>query len=162
MFGRKRKREPDAIEVILGPHATFNGALRCDTSIRIDGAVEGGSIETAANVVITETAHVDCTIQAHTVSIRGFFRGVIEATRVELLQGCQVYGTLNVNTFFMDEGVLLQAEMNIRDQEQRTQASLPRREALAPIPFIEPRRPRPEAPDAPVRGQPSAGQTSMP
>ena len=55
-LNRGQRPEPDAIEVIIGPRATFSGALRCDTSIRIDGAVEAGHVETPANVVLTDGA----------------------------------------------------------------------------------------------------------
>ncbi len=107
MFGKMQKPEPDAVEVIIGPRASFNGNLRSDTSIRIDGAIEGGNLETPANVILTETARVQCDIIAKTVSIRGMYRGVIRADRVELLEGSQVHGALHVNSFFMDDGVLL-------------------------------------------------------
>lgn len=114
MFGRSKRPEPDAIEVILGPRASFSGDLRCDASIRIDGTVDGGTIETPANVVLTETARAHCDIMASTVSIRGVYRGVLQADRVELLEGAQVYGALHVNSFYMDDGVLLKAELNIQ------------------------------------------------
>lgn len=136
MFGRTKRPEPDAIEVILGPRTTFNGELRCDASIRIDGAVEGGHVETPANVILTETARVQCNITASTVSIRGVYKGVLHADRVELLEGCQVYGTLHVNSFYMDEGVLLQAELNIQGllaNGPQFAPSRPERQASIPI-----------------------------
>ena len=114
MFGRTQKPTPDAIEVIIGARATFNGNLRCDASVRIDGAVEAGHIETPANVVLTETARVQCDITAKAVSIRGKYKGTIRADRAELLEGSQIYGALFVNSFFMDEAVLLRAELNIQ------------------------------------------------
>lgn len=117
MFNRARRPEPDAIEVIIGPRAIFSGQLQCDASIRIDGAVDDGQIDTSANVVITEMAQVRCNIKAKAVSIRGLFRGVVHAERVELLEGSQIYGSLNVHSFFMDEGVLMQAELNIRNPD---------------------------------------------
>lgn len=117
MFGRPQRPEPDAIEVIIGPRAIFSGQLQCDASIRIDGAVDDGQIETPANVVITDMAQVRCNITAKTVSIRGIFRGIIHAERVELLRGSQIYGSLNVHSFFMDEGVLMQAELNIENPD---------------------------------------------
>jgi cytoskeletal protein CcmA (bactofilin family) len=43
---------------LIGARATFSGRLQCDASIRIDGAVEQGHIETPANVILTETATV--------------------------------------------------------------------------------------------------------
>lgn len=117
MFNRARRPEPDAIEVIIGPRAIFSGQLHCDASVRIDGAVDDGQIETPANVIITEMAQVRCNIKAKAVSIRGLFRGVIHAERVELLEGSQIYGSLNVHSFFMDEGVLMQAELNIKNPD---------------------------------------------
>lgn len=126
MFGRDRRPEPDAIEAIIGPRASFSGKLQCDASIRIDGAVEGGDIETPANVILTETARAECNINAKTVSIRGFYRGTINANRVELLAGSQVYGMLNVRSFFMDESVSLHAELNIQGSGQEEHLALPK------------------------------------
>ena len=114
MFLRSQRPEPDAIEVVLGRRATFGGTLQCDASIRVDGAVEQGRITTPANVIITETANVHCDIVAKTVSIRGRFNGVIQADRVEMLDGSQVQGVLNVKSFYMDENAVLRAAVNIR------------------------------------------------
>ena len=138
MFSRIRKPEPDAIEVIIGPRASFSGNLSSDTSIRIDGAVEGGRIQTPANVILTETARVRCDIVAKTVSIRGAYWGDIRADRVELLQGSQVSGALHVNSFFMDEGVALHAEVDMRGAAPAETPAPVRREARAPIPVITP------------------------
>lgn len=114
MFGRTSRPEPDAIDVLIGPRATFSGRLQCDASIRIDGAVDQGHIETPANVILTETAVVQGDIVAKVVSIRGKFKGIIQADRVELLEGSQVGGVLNVNSFYMDDNVLMRAAVNIR------------------------------------------------
>lgn len=140
MFGRVQRPEPDSIEVIIGPRATFNGHLRCDASIRIDGSVEGGHVETPANVILTETARVQCDITAKTVSIRGVYKGVLRADRVELLAGSQIYGSLYVNSFYMDEGVLLRAELNIQGAAgSEKQFAPPRPDRQASIPVIRPR-----------------------
>lgn len=114
MFTRNVRPEPDAIEVVIGPRARFSGQLQCEASIRIDGVVDQGYIETPSNVIITETATVQCDIKARVVSIRGKFKGVIQAERVELLDGSQVAGVLNVNSFYMDETVVMRAAVNIR------------------------------------------------
>lgn len=114
LFARNARPEPDAIEVLIGARAKFSGQLQCDASIRIDGAVDQGQIETPANVIITETATVQCDITAKVVSIRGKFKGIIQADRVELLDGSQVGGVLNVNSFYMDDNVVMRAAVNIR------------------------------------------------
>lgn len=138
MFGRTHRPEPDAIEVIVGPRTTFSGRLRSDASVRIDGVVEGGLIETPANVILTETARAECDIVAKTVSIRGLYKGVIRAQRAELLKGSQVYGALNVGSFYMDDGVLLRAEVNIQSAPASQKIALPQPDANASIPVITP------------------------
>lgn len=146
MFSRIRKPEPDAIEVIIGPRASFSGNLTSDTSVRIDGAVDGGRIQTPANVILTEGARVRCDIIAKTVSIRGAFWGDIRADRVELLQGSQVSGALHVNSFYMDDGVGLHAEVDIRGASPAEKPTPVQREAEAPIPVITPyEKPAPPA-----------------
>jgi cytoskeletal protein CcmA (bactofilin family) len=136
MFGRFQRPEADAIEVIIGPNASFEGYLRSDTSVRIDGAIEGGRIETTANVILTELARVQCDITAKTVSIRGVYHGTIQADRVELLEGCQVHGVLNVNSFYMDDGVALRAEVNIQGEKVQKRPVAPRPAPNASIPVV--------------------------
>jgi cytoskeletal protein CcmA (bactofilin family) len=136
LFRRLRKPESDTIEVIIGPRATFSGMLRCDTSIRIDGVVENGHIETPSNVILTEAAQVSCEIMARVVSIRGKFRGVIQADRVELLDGCYVQGSLYVNSFLLDEGALLDGELHMRGTESEVPRLPPLPNETAAIPVI--------------------------
>lgn len=140
VFARSQRPEPDAIEVILGPRATFNGTLRSETSVRIDGAVEGGLIDTPANVILTEGARVNCDISAKTVSIRGAYRGTIRADRVELLAGSTVAGAIYVSSFYMDDGVTLQAELNLRGSGRAANPLVggPRSETQPSLPVVNP------------------------
>ncbi len=117
MFQRNQRPEPDAIEVVIGPRATFSGDLRCDASIRIDGVVTGGRIETLGNVILTESAQVECEILARTVSVRGVFQGSIRADRAELLDGCRVTGTVYVNSFYIDDGAVLNGDVRMQKDE---------------------------------------------
>ena len=160
MFARNQRPEPDAIEVILGARATFSGDLRCDAGIRIDGAVESGRIETPSNVILTETARVQCEIVARVVSIRGYFRGNIIADRVEMLDGSQVHGSLMVNSFYMDEGAQMKASVNIRGSAPAEPVLPP--PPSAPLPVSIP--PVGNLPGAPARPalSPAALPSSLP
>lgn len=125
VFRRSERPQPDAIEVIIGPRATYTGALRSDSSIRIDGIVESGLLDTLANVILTEAARVHCEIRARNVSVRGYFDGVIRADRVELLAGSYVRGSLFVNSFLLDEGATLEAELHMPGDSAEEQSVLP-------------------------------------
>lgn len=134
MFQRNRHPEPDAIEVVIGPRATFSGDLRCDASIRIDGVVTGGRIETLGNVILTEGAQVHCEILARTVSVRGTFQGVIRADRAELLDGCLVTGTVYVNSFYIDDGAVLNGDVRM---QKETPGAAPSGTVPPPIPVVK-------------------------
>lgn len=111
VFRRQNRPAPDQIDVVVGRRATFSGELRCDASIRLDGTVEGGLVETPSNVLITESARVMADIKAKTVSIAGAYKGVITADRVELLEGGRLWGTIHVRSFLLDEGAHFQGEL---------------------------------------------------
>jgi cytoskeletal protein CcmA (bactofilin family) len=110
-FRRDSRPAPDQIEVIIGPRATFDGHLRCDGSIRLDGTVEGGLIETPGNVLITENARIVADIKAKTVSIAGAYKGTITADRVELLEGGRLWGAIHVRSFLLDDGAHFAGEL---------------------------------------------------
>jgi cytoskeletal protein CcmA (bactofilin family) len=111
LFRRNSRPAPDQIDGIIGPRATFDGRLRCEGSIRLDGAVEGGMIETLGNVLISEGARVMADIKAKTVSVAGACKGNITAERVELLEGGRLWGVINVQTFLLDEGAHFHGEL---------------------------------------------------
>ncbi len=117
IFRREARPAPDQIEAIIGPRATFNGNLRCDGSVRLDGTVEGGLIETLGNVLITENARVMADIVAKTVSIAGAYKGTIKADRVELLEGGRLWGAIHVKSFLLDEGAHFHGELIMEGAE---------------------------------------------
>lgn len=135
MFKREARPAPDQIEVVLGPRATFTGQLRCDGSIRLAGTIEGGLVETPANVLITETARIMADIEAKTVSVAGAFKGTINADRVELLEGGRLWGTIRVRSFLLDEGALFQGELVMQGEDASDEllADRPASDAAIPV-----------------------------
>ncbi|MDH7487470.1 MAG: polymer-forming cytoskeletal protein [Anaerolineae bacterium] len=137
MFGREKRPEPDQIDVILGPRASFHGHLRCDGSIRLDGVVEGGHIETPANVIVTAAAKVIADITARNVSVSGAVKGTITAERVELLSGGRIWGTVNTASFLLDEGGFLRGELVMRGEAPEEPFVIPPPEAPIPVQTAE-------------------------
>jgi cytoskeletal protein CcmA (bactofilin family) len=137
VFRRESRPAPDHVEVIIGPRATFKGELRCDGSVRLDGTVEGGLIETPGNVLISESARVMVDIKARTVSIAGAYKGTITAERVELLEGGRLWGTLNVRSFLLDDGANFQGQLNMQSDAAEEPLLVPRPEPGDTIPVQE-------------------------
>ena len=104
MFGKGKSHNVDKIEAVIGPAASFNGHLKCDGSVRIDGFCEG-TIETAGNVIIGERAQVVADIIAENVSVSGAVNGSITARgRLEILSTGRVWADIAVTSFLIDEG----------------------------------------------------------
>ena len=111
MLRRERRPEPDRIELTIGPNVTLQGEIRCEGSVRIDGVIEGGRIETLGNIIIGHDARVVADIQADTVSVAGAYKGELNAKRVELLDGGRMWGTIRVESFLLDEGGFMRGEL---------------------------------------------------
>ncbi len=138
VFRRESRPAPDQIEVVIGRRATFSGQLRCDASIRLDGTVEGGLIETAGNVLITAPARVMADIIAKTVSVAGAYKGTITADRVELLEGGRLWGTVNVRTFLLDDGAHFHGQLVMQAPEPEEPFLVERPKAGETIPVEQP------------------------
>lgn len=134
MFSREKRPDPDVIDVTLGPRATLNGDLRCDGSVRIEGVMESGVIETLGNVIIASTAKVMADIKARTVSISGAYKGEINAQRVELLEGGRAWGRIKVASFLLDEGAYLRGELVMQEENPPEPFVLER--SKTPIPVV--------------------------
>jgi cytoskeletal protein CcmA (bactofilin family) len=134
VFRRESRPAPDQIEAVIGARATFNGCLRCDGSIRLDGTVEGGDIETPANVLITESGRVIADIKAKTVSVAGAYKGTIVADRVELLEGGRMWGVINVRSFLLDDGAHFHGELVMQGDELEDELLVARPPAGETIP----------------------------
>ena len=138
--------------MIIGPRATFDGRLRCEGSVRLDGAVEGGTIETLGNVLISEGARVMADIKAKTVSVAGAYKGNITAERVELLEGGRLWGIINVMTFLLDEGAHFHGELVMQGEAAQDPFGTSRPEPGAEIP-VESQVPVPEPEGSEFEGE---------
>jgi cytoskeletal protein CcmA (bactofilin family) len=104
VFGKGKSHSEGKIEAVIGPAASFNGHLKCDGSVRIDGLYEG-SVETAGNVIVGEGAKVMADITAENVSVSGAVKGNITARgRLEILSTGRVWADIAVTSFLIDEG----------------------------------------------------------
>lgn len=116
MFSRvkdKTKAPPvETIETVIGPTASFQGTVRADGNIRIDGVFEG-AIETASNLIIGDQAKILADIVAHNVSVAGAVKGNISANRVEVLESGRIWGDLTVNSFTLDDGGFVSGQVNM-------------------------------------------------
>jgi cytoskeletal protein CcmA (bactofilin family) len=106
------------IENVLGPSASFQGHLKAEGNVRIDGYFEG-TIETEGNVVVGESGKVLADITANNVQVWGAVKGAICATgRLEILPSGRVWGDIKVTSLLIDEGGLFRGKSVMAGDEQ--------------------------------------------
>lgn len=122
----KPKRPPlEKIETFIGSNTSFDGHLKCDGNVRIDGVCEGGIIETVGNVVVAPGGRVAAKIIAEHVSVAGEVTGAIHARGyLEILSTGRVSGDVRVANFHKDEtgilsGKLVMGEEVMANREER-------------------------------------------
>ena len=100
----------DKIENVLGPTTSFQGHLKAEGNIRIDGYFDG-SIETTGNVIIGEAAKVVADITAENIQVWGAIKGNVNASgRLEILPSGRVWGDIKVTSLLIDEGGLFRGK----------------------------------------------------
>ena len=98
------------IENILGPTASYEGHLKAEGNVRIDGYFDG-SIETTGNVIVGQGAKVDADIKANNVQVWGAVKGSITAAgRLEILPSGRVWADIQATSLLIDEGGLFRGK----------------------------------------------------
>lgn len=125
MFGKKKSPgsplvlTQERFDTLIGRHAEFEGDLRLNESVRIDGRVIGNVLSTseqAVSVVVGPSGEVVGDLVAQRVIVAGKVSGNIHALdRVELHAGCFVQGDLKYVSIAVEhgarvQGLLLQVE----------------------------------------------------
>jgi cytoskeletal protein CcmA (bactofilin family) len=93
------------ITTLLGRGAAFDGRLRFEGTVRIDGKFKG---EVAGDtLVVGEGAHVEAKIEVAEIIIRGTIVGDIKAARlIEIQASGRVKGDLNTPTLQIERGAI--------------------------------------------------------
>ncbi|HZQ35173.1 MAG TPA: polymer-forming cytoskeletal protein [Dehalococcoidia bacterium] len=99
---------------LVAANAVWEGKLRSDGDVRVEGVVQG-EIDTAATLVIAEAARVMGTIHARNVLIGGEVEGdVLCEERLEVLPGGSARGQINSGTLVVHEGAYIDSRFQMR------------------------------------------------
>jgi len=117
MFSNRRAtHKPGTFESVLGKGTQIKGTVKSTGSLRIDGSAEG-SIESDAEVLVGETAVLNCNITAQHVTIAGQVTGDIVCTgRLELLPTAKLKGDVTAGSLVISEGATFTGSSHMADQ----------------------------------------------
>jgi cytoskeletal protein CcmA (bactofilin family) len=130
MFGKENKEEvrpaPDRNTTIIGNGACFNGVVRVNGSLRIDGEVEG-QLQVTEAVTVGPTGVVKAEISANSAIIGGRIKGRIWAKeKVVLQRGSRLEGDVHAALFKIEDGAFFQGNCAMGDAGKAAAAEAPR------------------------------------
>ena len=95
------------IVTFLGKHTVFDGVLKFEGAIRIDGLFKGRIEAPQGTLVIGETARLESNIHVASIIISGEVRGDITADhKIDINVPGRVFGNIQAPTVVVQEGVV--------------------------------------------------------
>jgi cytoskeletal protein CcmA (bactofilin family) len=102
MLKKKAKNLLDEVETLIGRNAVFEGTIKTDKVIRIDGKVSGNIY--AEGVIIGETAEITGDIEGNVILASGAVKGNINAAEnIDLLPSAKIFGDIKTNALSIAE-----------------------------------------------------------
>lgn len=112
MMGKKNESAavstgaPGDVKAILGKGSEFEGKLRFEGTVRIDGNFKG-EVHSAGTLIVGENATIEGDLELDSAIISGKIDGnVVAKTRVELLAPAKMTGNIETPALVIQEGVM--------------------------------------------------------
>ncbi len=106
------------ITSLLGQDAEFEGTLRFEGVVRIDGSFRG-RIESSGTLVVGRTGRVSAEVQVGACVLEGTFEGTLQAGQsVEIHAPARVKGKIVTPELQVDRGVVLDGECVMSSSSQ--------------------------------------------
>jgi len=113
MFQKKEQIvevNPEKIDTVIGKNSAFEGTIKSEGTLRIDGNFTG-QIETKGNIVIGESAKIEANIKTDNIIISGEVKGNIFAKgQLQLTSSGKLYGDIEVQNLIIEEGAIFEGK----------------------------------------------------
>jgi cytoskeletal protein CcmA (bactofilin family) len=104
---------------IVGAGSAFNGTLRTEGGLRVDGAVEG-QVDVSGTLTIGHDGLIRGDVTASQAIIGGTVIGTVKADRqLELQSGSRVEGDIFTRSLIIEEGVFFEGNCRMRSEGER-------------------------------------------
>lgn len=102
--GKKHKVDLDQTDTLIGRESVFEGSIKSNASIRIEGKIHG-DIECAGDCIVGEEGMAYSNIRARNVSIAGKVEGnIIASEKLTILSTGELHGNISTNGLMIEEG----------------------------------------------------------
>ncbi len=108
MFNKGGRTEilTEKVDTLIGPNTTFEGIIKADGTVRINGNVTGEVIVTG-NVIIGDSSTIKGNINAINAYISGIVHGNISTSdQLHMTPTSKIFGDIVVKNVIIDEGAV--------------------------------------------------------
>jgi cytoskeletal protein CcmA (bactofilin family) len=117
---RERKREAESV---IHEGASFNGTLKVEGSLTINGNFEG-AINCSGRLIVGKTARVKADLDVGSTTIAGHVEGTIVAReRVQLETASYLKGDVNAKSFVIQDGCFFQGNCTMGEAAKQSPRS---------------------------------------
>lgn len=119
---KKNLMNPNTTDTLIGEGTTFEGRIKSEASIRIEGGITG-DIECAGDVIIGERGVVKSNVSARDVILAGNVHGnIITKGKLTITSTGSLQGNISAASFIIEEGGQFQGNSKM---ETATAAAAP-------------------------------------
>ncbi len=111
---------PTDMKAVLGKGSEFEGTLKFEGTVRIDGKFQG-EVHSEGTLIVGENAVIKGDVFVDSAVVSGEIRGNIKSkNRVELRSPGKVYGDLESPALIIEEGVIFDGNCRMSKEGQKT------------------------------------------
>jgi cytoskeletal protein CcmA (bactofilin family) len=105
------------LNTIIGRGTVFEGTMKVDNSVRIDGVFKG-ELSCSGSLTISQSGETHAQLEGKEVYINGVVRGTIRAEKVRLDSQAHFVGDIHANSLSVAEGAVLHGSC-LMDRDQK-------------------------------------------
>ena len=117
---KKNRKNPDAVETILGEGATFEGNISSEGSVKVEGTLKG-DLKVDGTLVVGPKGSVTGDISAGGVIIFGEVKGKIDAGALEIKSTGRITGEILIETLITESGGVMSAKCEMKNPAANTE-----------------------------------------
>ncbi len=119
MYNDKRKnKNSDVVETVLGEGAVFEGTVSCEGSIKVEGVLKG-DVKVGDSIVVGPNGSVTGDVRAGEVIVFGKVNGKIDAGTLEIKSAGEITGEVLVETLITEAGGVMRANCEMKTPAQQ-------------------------------------------
>ena len=113
MLGKKEGNGGgETLNTIVGRGTLFEGVMKVDNSVRIDGTFKG-ELSCSGTLTIGQSGEAHAQLQGRDIYINGLVHGNVRGDRVRLDSQARVVGDISSNALSISEGAIFQGNCSM-------------------------------------------------